>query len=164
MKPTTGSLSGGGREWVVEAYGCDPVRLGDITVLQILFNAAVTDLSLHPVAHPQWHQFPTPGGITGMLMLAESHLTVHTFPEHASLCMNLFCCTPRPAWNWQAQLAQLVGASDVRVRTFERHYAMPTPMHNHHNHSLMAVANAVDTGGDSVRTGAAVTTVSESTQ
>lgn len=112
-----------GSEWVVEAYGCDPVRLGDVDALRVMFHAMIDELSLHPVADAQWHRFPTPGGITGMVMLAESHLTVHTFPEHASLCLNLFCCTPRAEWAFAERLRVLVGAESVQVRRFEREYA-----------------------------------------
>jgi len=60
-------------------------------------------------------------------MLAESHLTVHTFPEHASACLNLFCCTPRAAWEWDVRLTALLGAQTVRVRALAREYAaLPT--------------------------------------
>lgn len=114
-----------GREWVVEAFGCEPERLCSLHAIQALFDAAIEALALHPVGTTQWHCFPEPGGITGLCMLAESHLTVHTFPEHASLCINLFCCTPRPAWNWDVALAQHVGATRVDVRVLERAYAQP---------------------------------------
>ena len=122
-----------GSEWVVEAYGCDPVRLGDARAMSALFEAITLELALNPVGEALWHRFPSPGGLTGMLMLAESHLTVHTFPEHASLCLNLFCCTPRAEWNWDARLRDLVGARDVRVRTLVRDYGpqvshLPTPV------------------------------------
>ncbi len=117
-----------GREWVVEAFGCDAERLTSVDALQRLFNAAVQELALHPVGAAVWHQFPTPGGITGMWLLAESHLTVHTFPEFGSACINLFCCTPRRAWEWQTRLAELLGATDVRVRSVPRAYgAADTP-------------------------------------
>ena len=112
-----------GSEWIVEAFGCEPERLRDVAALQAVFDATVHDLALHRLGDPVWHRFPTPGGVTGMQMLAESHLTVHTFPEHASACFNLFCCTPRPAWDWPAQLAQLLGATDVQVRQLSRDYA-----------------------------------------
>lgn len=115
-----------GSEWVVEAYGCDPLRLADPASLRALFGALVSELSLHPVGDAMWHQFPTPGGITGMHMLAESHLTVHTFPEYASACINLFCCTPRAAWDWRARLAELLGAQTVQVRVLTREYAAAT--------------------------------------
>jgi S-adenosylmethionine decarboxylase len=112
-----------GSEWVVEAFGCEPERLRDVAVLQALFASAVRDLALHPVAEGVWHRFPGPGGVTGLLALAESHLTVHTFPEHGSLCLNLFCCTPRARWNWETQLAEQLGATDVIVRVLDRVYA-----------------------------------------
>ena len=114
-----------GREWIVAAYGCDPVRLADPASLQALFDAIIADLALHPVAPAQWHQFPAPGGITGMVMLAESHLTVHTFPEYGSLCLNLFCCTPRPAWPWRERLQERLGADEVRCRMVSREYVSP---------------------------------------
>jgi len=118
-----------GSEWVVEAYGCDPVRLADPHAMRALFDAMVRELALNPVGDARWHRFPDPGGITGMLLLAESHLTVHTFPEHGSLCINLFCCTARDAWAWETRLAALVGATLVHVRTLAREYGAPALEH-----------------------------------
>lgn len=112
-----------GSEWVVEAHGCDPVRLADPGAMRALFDAMTSELSLNPVGDALWHRFPGPGGITGMLLLAESHLTVHTFPEHASLCINLFCCTPRQPWAWESRLHDLAGATTVHVRMLKRDYA-----------------------------------------
>jgi S-adenosylmethionine decarboxylase len=83
----------------------------------------VNELGLRPIGAGQWHFFPAPGGITGMLLLAESHLTVHTFPEHRSLCLNLFCCTPRSTWPFAERLTEMVGAERVEVRHLERAYA-----------------------------------------
>ena len=112
-----------GDEWVVEAFGCDAERLADRTALAALFDRMVDELGLRPVGAGQWHVFPPPGGITGMLLLAESHLTVHTFPEHRSLCLNLFCCTPREPWPFAERLVELVGARRVSVRHLARTYA-----------------------------------------
>ena len=109
---------------MVDAQGCDPARLTDLDTLTRLFNAIVSDLSLRVVGEPLWHVFPTTSGITGLCLLAESHLTVHTFPEHGSLCLNLFCCRPRPEWDFATRLAEFVGAETVSVRRAERNYAV----------------------------------------
>jgi S-adenosylmethionine decarboxylase len=113
----------GGTEWIVEARGCDSARLAQQSALEALFADIVRDLKLRVVGTPQWHKFPGAGGVTGMCLLSESHLTVHTFPEHGSMCLNLFCCRPRPEWDFAARLAEQFGATDVEVRRVERRYA-----------------------------------------
>lgn len=116
-----------GCEWVVDAHGCDPVRLADLATLRRLFAAIVAELRLTPVADAVWHVFPAPGGITGLVPLAESHLTIHTFPEHGSLCVNLFCCRPRAEWPWAERLGESLGADRVEVQRLDRRYAAPSP-------------------------------------
>lgn len=111
----------------MEARGCDPAALADPGTLRALFARMVEDLSLHPVVEPLWHTFPGAGGITGLCLLAESHLACHTFPEHGTLCLNLFCCTTRPEWGFAAGLGALFGAEEVRVRRLERPYGAEVP-------------------------------------
>jgi S-adenosylmethionine decarboxylase len=111
-----------GVEWVVDARGCDPAALADLGRLQRLFARLIADLNLHPVRDTVWHQFAGAGGITGLCLLAESHLTCHTFPEYGSLCLNLFCCRPRPDWPFVALLKREFAAAEVEVRQLERAY------------------------------------------
>jgi S-adenosylmethionine decarboxylase len=111
-----------GREWVIEAYGCDSRLLADLNHLKALFAQVIEGLALRPVGETLWHQFPGPAGITGLCLLAESHLTCHTFPEHRSLCLNLFCCRPRPEWDFVRCLKERFAAERVSVRCLVRSY------------------------------------------
>lgn len=111
-----------GIEWIVEAQGCRAETLRDATALQRLFESMIRDLDLHPVGETRWHAFPGGGGVTGLCLLSESHLTIHTFPEHQSLCLNLFCCRPRREWHFEAELHVRFGAEHVNVRRALRPY------------------------------------------
>jgi S-adenosylmethionine decarboxylase len=111
-----------GIEWVIDAHGCDAEALRSPEALRDLFDLIILAMLLRPVGETQWHQFPTTGGITGLCLLAESHIACHTFPEFGSLCLNVFCCVPRQPWDFEKALKAGFGASSVTVRTVRRTY------------------------------------------
>ncbi len=111
-----------GLEWVIEAHGCDPCALVEMPRLQALFDTLIGQMSLHPVSEGNWHRFPGAGGITGLQLLSESHLACHTFPEFGSLCLNVFCCRPRPQADFEALLVREFGATQVQIRQIDRPY------------------------------------------
>lgn len=109
-----------GIEWLVDAQGCALAALRSQATLAALFDEIVADLGLNPLGEAQWHGFPGEGGVTGLLMLSESHLSVHSFPEMGLATLNLYCCRPREEWPWEERLAQRLGARRVVVRRIER--------------------------------------------
>ena len=109
-----------GTEWLVDAEGCAAELLRDINAVRGLCEEVIADLELRVVGEPMWHQFPQPGGITGLYLLTESHLACHTFPETGLATFNLYCCRPRPPFAWEERLRKLLGADHVKVRTAAR--------------------------------------------
>lgn len=109
-----------GVEWLVDAHGCSPDSLRSLAALAALFDRLVRELDLHPAGDPVWRSFPGEGGVTGLLLLTESHLTCHTFPERGFAGFNLYCCRPRPDWPWSERLAEALGATSVRVTIHPR--------------------------------------------
>jgi S-adenosylmethionine decarboxylase len=109
-----------GTEWVVDASGCDAETLADIAHLRLLFDRIIRDLELHVVGEICWHQFPEPGGVTGLALLSESHLTCHTYPEFGAASFNLYCCRNRTTWPWEKMLREMLGATEVNARVLER--------------------------------------------
>lgn len=116
-----------GVEWLIEAFGCAESRLRDPAALAALFRDIVDEAGLNPVGDPIWHRFPHPGGITGVWLLSESHLAVHSFPEFRSVCLNLFCCRERRAIDWHARLRERLGAERVEARELRRPFETTPP-------------------------------------
>lgn len=109
-----------GTEWLVDAEGCSADLLRDVEVVRSICDEVVATLELRVIGGPSWHQFPQPGGVTGLYLLTESHLACHTFPETGLATFNLYCCRPRPAFEWEARLKQLLCAAQVTVRAAAR--------------------------------------------
>jgi len=102
----------GGIEWLVDAHGCVPAKLRDRGAVLGVLDRIVAVMDLHVVSIAV-HVFPGEGGITALYLLAESHLTIHTFPEAGLATLNAYCCRPRGAAPWLALLGEQLGAREV---------------------------------------------------
>ena len=109
-----------GEEWIVDALGCDPEALRDLSRLRALTLRILDEVQLHALSEGFWHEFPGEGGVTGLVPLSESHLALHTYPEHGVAAFNLYCCRSGCDWAWEQRLKQALGATDVKVRRIER--------------------------------------------
>jgi S-adenosylmethionine decarboxylase proenzyme len=79
-----------GSQLLVDMYGCDPVVLDDVErITAHMLEAAVAAGAT--VVHHRFHRF-APHGVSGMVILAESHLAIHTWPEHRFAAVDLFTC------------------------------------------------------------------------
>ena len=109
-----------GTEWLIEAFDCKAEKLREIENLREVFSRLVADLNLRTLGAGFWHQFDGEQGITGLVALTESHLACHTYPEYKTATFNLYCCRTRPAWDWEANLKELLGAKTINIQTIER--------------------------------------------
>jgi S-adenosylmethionine decarboxylase len=110
-----------GREWLVDAFGCEPRALRSCEGLQALFAAIISRLGLKTVGSAMWHTFEGQAGITGLQGLRESHLACHTYPETGYAAFSLYCCRPDiEEWPWREKLKEALGATEVIVRVAAR--------------------------------------------
>lgn len=109
-----------GTEWMIDAAGCRAEALRDLEHLRAVFHRLIAELDLQVVGEAVWQKFPPPGGVTGLALLTESHLTCHTYPEFGVATFNLYCCRTRPTWPWSERLGEMLGAEHVQVRVLMR--------------------------------------------
>lgn len=82
-----------GKHVLLDLYGCAPSALDDVALLERLALDAVRASKGTVLGH-QSHKF-TPQGATVLVMVAESHLSLHTWPEHAYVAVDYFTCGDR---------------------------------------------------------------------
>lgn len=86
-----------GLHLTADLRGCaDLARLVDVTGLATQCRR-FTEAAGLTVVGEHWHRFPDgadgqPGGLTGMLLLAESHVALHTWPELAAVTLDVYVC------------------------------------------------------------------------
>ena len=75
---------------LLELYGCDASVLNDTArVKEILTKAAL--LAGARIVGSAFHHF-NPHGVSGVVIIAESHFSVHTWPEHEYAAIDIFTC------------------------------------------------------------------------
>ena len=83
-------MAGLARHLLAEYYGCIPSILDDQGALErILVGAA--DAARTTVVRVELHKF-APQGVSGVVILAESHIAIHTWPEHGFASVELYVC------------------------------------------------------------------------
>jgi S-adenosylmethionine decarboxylase len=79
-----------GRHILAEFYNCDNEILNDTKKIEKIMNEA-TDKSGATIVKSVFHSF-NPWGVSGVVVIAESHLTIHTWPEYGYAAVDVFTC------------------------------------------------------------------------
>ena len=79
-----------GRHLIVEYTGCDPDILNDKELLERSLLEAVRK-SGATIVNSTFHRY-APQGVSGVVVIAESHMSVHTWPEYGYAAVDFFTC------------------------------------------------------------------------
>jgi S-adenosylmethionine decarboxylase proenzyme len=106
------------RHWLVELTGCDAGALNDLEALRGLLWRAVEAAGATPVAEV-FHPF-SPHGVTGVVVIEESHLSIHTWPETGYAAVDFYTCGEAELDRAVALLADGLGAARSEVLEVQR--------------------------------------------
>ena len=79
-----------GKHCILELYDCDPARLDDEAFLRTTITTAAKRAGA-TLLNLITHNFE-PQGVTGLALLAESHISIHTWPESGYAAVDVFTC------------------------------------------------------------------------
>ena len=82
-----------GRHILAEYYGCDTTILTNLEFLEQSMRKAVKN-SGATIIDSTFHHF-SPQGVSGVIVIAESHMAMHTWPEHGYAAVDFFTCGNR---------------------------------------------------------------------
>ena len=115
-----------GRHLLVEYFGCNEQRLDDQDFIETLMVRAAEAANATPIKH-LFHRF-SPHGVTGLVVIAESHLSIHTWPERGYASMDFYtcgACAPLPAKDVIAQGLQASHWEVLEVKRGLMHEGRP---------------------------------------
>lgn len=80
-----------GTHLLADLSGVDAALLRDCAALEALLRRAAIEAGAQ-VLHGHFHSFGQEAGVTGVLLLAESHISIHTWPEAGFAAVDIFMC------------------------------------------------------------------------
>jgi spermidine synthase len=85
-----------GNHILVEFMNCDPHIMNDVAAIERDMVAAAVNAGA-TVINSTFHHF-SPYGVSGVVVIQESHLAIHTWPEYGYAAVDLFTCGDMNAW------------------------------------------------------------------
>jgi S-adenosylmethionine decarboxylase len=79
-----------GKHLIVELYDCDKHLIDRVDQVEDILVEAVK-VSKATIIKPVFHQF-NPHGVSGVVVIAESHFSIHTWPEYGYCALDIFTC------------------------------------------------------------------------
>lgn len=110
---------------LADFHGVDAARLLDGAVLDALLRKAALGAGAR-ILHSHFHSFGEGAGITGVVLLAESHISIHTWPEVGFAAVDIFMCGSAQPQLALAIIDAALQARSCELRTIERG-VLPVP-------------------------------------
>ena len=114
-----GGVRCAGVHLIIDLYGANPTYLRDEGHIDETFRRCV-DASGATLLHIHTNVFEEGGGISGVAVLAESHISIHTWPEAGFAALDVFLCGKADATPCPRILQEAFGARHMVVETILR--------------------------------------------
>jgi S-adenosylmethionine decarboxylase len=130
-----------GRHLIMELSGCNRTTLDDAPLLEQLLNESVRR-SGATIVQTVIHRY-NPYGVSGVVVIAESHISLHTWPEYGYAAADIFTCgesvDPCKAGEY---LEEALEAASMQLREIQR--GLPSPEDEVIDHKPAPPSDAVE--------------------
>jgi len=89
-------MTGYGPHLLLDGYGCDKERLTDLNLVYRVLEELPARIGMTKIMPPYVFKYsglkPEDWGLSGFVLIAESHVSIHTFPEKSYASVDIFSC------------------------------------------------------------------------
>jgi len=108
-----------GTHIVCELSGCDPAALTDVASVEAMMVGAAREANA-TIVQTAFHRFQ-PHGVSGVVVIQESHLSIHTWPETGYAAMAFYTCGDHTdPWAACEYAAKVLGAQSMLTTEVKR--------------------------------------------
>jgi len=112
-----------GPHLMLDCYGCDESKLKDLDFVLKFLDDLPDLIHMHKISKPNAINYPgnpnsfDKGGISAFVIIAESHISIHTFPSHKYMSVDIFSCK-----NFDIEKATNFIVKSFEVKKFEKKF------------------------------------------
>lgn len=108
---------------IIDGYGGDPQRLDDEGLVAAILDSYPGAIGMTKIAPPSVHRYDGPvfedRGVSGFVLIAESHISIHTFPERRMVWVDLFSCKAFDAERAADYIREQFSLTEMKIRLLE---------------------------------------------
>ena len=109
---------------IIDGYECDAKKLKNLKFIKDLMRRLPRKIGMTRISGPHLIDYKAEkdidSGITGTVILAESHVNLHTFPKRRYVALDVFSCKRFDAKKTAKEMKKAFGIKNIRVKIFDR--------------------------------------------
>jgi len=113
----------------IDGFGGDRQKLSDESLVRALLDRYPEEIGMTRIAPPHVYRYvgkkPEDWGVSGFVLIAESHISIHTFPEYGYVWVDIFSCKGFDARRTIDDIRQQFLLAEVRTRVLARGLEFP---------------------------------------
>jgi len=120
---------GFGMHLILDGYGCDRQRLEDISLIYNFLSEYPAQIKMTKIMPPYVFRYdaenPQDWGISGFVLIAESHISIHTFPEKNYFSLDIFSCKNFDSEQAISYVSNLFATEKSEIKLLDRGLEFP---------------------------------------
>jgi S-adenosylmethionine decarboxylase len=120
---------GFGQHLMMDGYGCDKEKLTDLNGIYDFLSRYPGEISMTKIMPPYVFKYsglvPEDWGLSGFVLISESHISVHTFPEKLYLSLDIFSCKNFDVHGAIERIKSIFDIKKVEIKLIDRGLEFP---------------------------------------